>query len=177
MTTWSANSDDNFSKVIFPFQRWPVHDGVIKWKYFPRNWPFVRWIHRSPVNSPHKGQWRGALMFALICVWINGWVNNSDAGDLRRHRAHCDVIVMITMVATSVLVQLDPEPLGERPPGGCYCGQPLGALRSQALPVDEAQAPEVALALPVIAAPTWFPVVPDVRSQVWVWGTPRRWDC
>ena len=37
--------------------------------------------HRPPVNSPHKGQWRGALMFSLICVWINGWVNNREAGD------------------------------------------------------------------------------------------------
>ena len=70
------------------------HDNVIKWKHFPRNWPFVRGIHRSPVNSPHKGQWRGALMFSLICVWINGWVNNREAGDLRRYRAHYDVIVM-----------------------------------------------------------------------------------
>ena len=48
----------------------------------------------SPVNSPHKGQWRGALMFSLICAWINGWVNNREAGDLRRHRADYDVIVM-----------------------------------------------------------------------------------
>ena len=47
-----------------------------------------------PVNSPHKGQWRGALMFSLIWVWINSWVNNREAGDLRRYRAHCDVIVM-----------------------------------------------------------------------------------
>ena len=47
-----------------------------------------------PVNSPHKGQWRGALMFSLICTWINAWVNNREAGDLRRHRAHYDVIVM-----------------------------------------------------------------------------------
>ena len=59
---------------------------------FPRYWPLVRGIHRSPVNSPHKGQWRGALMFSLICVWINGWVNNREAGDLRRYRAHYDVI-------------------------------------------------------------------------------------
>ena len=65
-----------------------IHDDVIKWKHFPRNWPFVRGIHRSPVNSPHKGQWRGALMFSLIYVWINGWVNNCEAGDLRRYRAH-----------------------------------------------------------------------------------------
>ena len=48
----------------------------------------------APVNSPHKGQWRGALMFSLICVWINGWVNNGEAGDLRRYRAHYDVTVM-----------------------------------------------------------------------------------
>ena len=47
-----------------------------------------------PVNSPHEGQWRGALMFSLICVWIIGWVNNREAGDLRRYRAHCDVIVI-----------------------------------------------------------------------------------
>ena len=39
------------------------HDDVIKWKHFPRYRPFVRGIHRSPVISPHKGQWRGALMF------------------------------------------------------------------------------------------------------------------
>ena len=49
----------------------------------------------SPVNSPHKGQWRGALKFSLICARINGWVNNGEAGDLRHHRAHYDVIVMI----------------------------------------------------------------------------------
>ena len=71
-----------------------LHDDVIKWKHFPRYWPFVRGIHRSPVNSPHKGQWRRALMFSLICVWINGWVNTHEAGDLRRYRAHYDVTVM-----------------------------------------------------------------------------------
>ena len=70
------------------------HDDVIKWKLFPCYWPFVRGIHRSPVNCPHKGQWHGALMFSLICFWINGWVNNHEAGDLRRHRSSYDVIVM-----------------------------------------------------------------------------------
>ena len=45
-----------------------VYSGVIKWKHFPRYWSFVRTIHRPPVNSPYKGQWRGALMFYLICV-------------------------------------------------------------------------------------------------------------
>ena len=63
---------------------------------FPRYWPFdIRGIHQSPVNSPHKGHWRGALIFSLICAWINGWVNNREAADARRHRAHYDVIVMV----------------------------------------------------------------------------------
>ena len=60
-----------------------IHGDVIKWKHFPRYWPFVRGIHRSPVNSPHKGHWRGALMF-FVCVWINGWVNFRETG-------HCNV--------------------------------------------------------------------------------------
>ena len=73
------------------------YDDVIKWKHFPCYWPFVPGIHRSPVNSLHKGQWGGALMFSLIRVWINGWVNNREAGNLRRYRAHYDVIVMSTL--------------------------------------------------------------------------------
>ena len=75
-----------------------THDDIIKWQHFPHYWPFLRGIHRSPVNSPHKGQWRGALKFSLICVWINGWVNNGDAGDLRRYRTHHDVTVMFTHI-------------------------------------------------------------------------------
>ena len=71
-----------------------AHDDVIKLKHFPPYWPFVRGIHRSPVNSPNTSQWRGALMLSLICTWINGWVNNREPGDLRRHRAHYDVTVM-----------------------------------------------------------------------------------
>ena len=54
----------------------------------------MRGIHRSAVNFPHKGKWHGALMLSLICVWINGWVNNRKAGDLRRYRAYYDVIVI-----------------------------------------------------------------------------------
>ena len=79
---------------------WKGHDDVIKWKYFPRYWPFICGIHWSPVNSPHKGQWRGALMYSLISAWINGWVNNREAGDLRRRRAHYDVTVMIRACVT-----------------------------------------------------------------------------
>ena len=72
-----------------------IHDDVIKWKHFPRYWPFVREIHRSPVNFPHKGQWRGALIFRLICAWINDWISNREAGYLRRYRAHYDVTLML----------------------------------------------------------------------------------
>ena len=42
-----------------------------------------------------------ALRFSLICAWINGWVNNHEAGDLRRHRARYAVIVMWLLPATS----------------------------------------------------------------------------
>ena len=73
------------------------HDDVIKWNHFPRYWPFVRGIHWSPVNYPQKGQCRGALMFPLICAWINGWTNNREAGELSRHRAHYDVTVMYSV--------------------------------------------------------------------------------
>ena len=76
------------------YDKGTVHDDVIKWKHFPHYWPFVRGIHRWPMNSPHKGQRRGALVFSLICAWINAWANNREAVDLRRHRAHYDVTVM-----------------------------------------------------------------------------------
>ena len=87
------------------------HDDVIKWKYFPRYWPFVRVIHRSPVNFPHKGQWRGALMFTLICARKNGWVNNGEAGDLRRYLAHNDVIVMRSRVIWWLFMEIYAENL------------------------------------------------------------------
>ena len=69
-------------------------DDVNKWKHFPCYWPFVWGIHRSRVNSPDKGQWRGALMFSLICAWIIGWENNREAGDLRSQCAHYKVTAM-----------------------------------------------------------------------------------
>ena len=56
-------------------------------------------ISPIPVNSPQKGQWRGALMISLIYAWINGWINNGEGGDLRRHRTHYDVTVMNYTIA------------------------------------------------------------------------------
>ena len=60
--------------------------------------PFARGIHRSPVNSPHKGQWRGALMVFFYLHLNKGSVNHQDAGDLRRHRIHSDVTVMARVI-------------------------------------------------------------------------------
>ena len=78
-----------------------IHDDVIKWRHFPRYWPFVRGTHRPSVNSPHKNQWRVALMFPLICAWTNGCANNREAGDLRHHCAHYDVTVMNLVIFSS----------------------------------------------------------------------------
>ena len=101
--------DNNLERVPMPYR--DHRDDVVKWKHFPRYWPFVRGIHRSPVNAPHKGQWRGALMRSLICVWVNAWVNNRDAGELRRYRAHYDVTVMMMALNDPVNLQQWPPHL------------------------------------------------------------------
>ena len=70
------------------------HDDVIKWKLFPRCWPYCgefaghRWIHLTKDSDAEL--W----YFLWSARWINGWLNNRETGDLRRHRAHYDVIVM-----------------------------------------------------------------------------------
>ena len=85
------------SRINGPCFLW-YHDDAIKWKHFPRNWPFVRGIHRSPVNSPHKGQWRGALMFSFF-FYLNkrlgkqswGWWFETLSRSLWRHCNDKDV--------------------------------------------------------------------------------------
>ena len=78
---WATNNGNIFTlflTILFVLLHQPMlHDDIIKWKHIPRYWPLVRGIHQSPANSPHKGQWREALMFPL-------W----------RHRAHYDVTIM-----------------------------------------------------------------------------------
>ena len=78
------------SSLIYHTWTRPVwnHDDGIKRKHLPRYWPFVKEMHRSPVDSPHKDQ------FSLICAWTNNNANNRDTGDLRRYCAHYDVTVM-----------------------------------------------------------------------------------
>ena len=80
-----------------------TYDDVIKWKHFPSY--FVRGIHRLPVVSPQKGQWRRDLILSLICAWTNDWANYLVAGDLRRHRAHYNVTVMLNSLPRGTLGQ------------------------------------------------------------------------
>ena len=93
----NAGRIDNLLRIMrFHYSyRTTEHNNVIKWKHFPRYWPFVRGIYRSPLDSPHKGQRRGALKYSLIYAWTKGWSNIRDAGDLRPHRAHYDITIMI----------------------------------------------------------------------------------
>ena len=71
-----------------------VYGPIIWWRHqmenFPHNSPFVRGIHRSHTKASDTELW----CFLLICVWINSWVKNREAGDLRRHRGHYDANVM-----------------------------------------------------------------------------------
>ena len=80
-----------WSEVFVIWDSSEFHDDVIKWKHFAHDWPSVWGINRSPVNSPHKGQWRRALMF---CAWMIDWVNTREAGHLRCQHVHYDVTVM-----------------------------------------------------------------------------------
>ena len=57
-----------------------------------------RWIHRTKASNAE-------LRWILWSVpWINGWVNNREAGDLRRYRAHYDVIVIVHVVETYIIL-------------------------------------------------------------------------
>ena len=86
-----------FQWSLFPMiNNMPIFDHIMDWG---RTW----WRHQMETFSAllaicagnsYKGQWCGALMFSLICVWINGLVNNRETGDLRRYRARYDVTVM-----------------------------------------------------------------------------------
>ena len=128
----NLQSDRTFTQVMvmifaiscYTFSRYidtnvAVHDEVIKWKHFPRYWPFVRGIHRSQVNSPHKGQWRGALMFSLSCVWINGWVKD------------CLVVRLVIWDATTPIVTSKLCALGNKTIYIGCCGESANYIHVQ----------------------------------------------
>ena len=62
-------------------------------------------------NSPVPGEFptqrpvTRSFDVSLVCVWINGWVNNGEAGDLRCYRAHYDVTVMLSYSVSPLLIQ------------------------------------------------------------------------
>ena len=90
---------ESLKKTTLPRKQHHINQKVLKksskWNHFPRYWPFLRGIHRSPVDYPNNGHWRRALMFSLICAWKRDWANNQDTSDLRRHCPHYDVAVMV----------------------------------------------------------------------------------
>ena len=104
--------------------------GHQNWNIFLHYWPFVREIHWSPLKSPHKGQWCGALMLSLICAWINGWINNHDAGDLICHHSHFYATVVLSQLpcvnVKEALFQPDQssDPLPDKGVRRCPCNRP-----------------------------------------------------
>ena len=109
LARWKLGRNLNWSgiEIMTPYWLSSIqHDDDNKWKYFPRYWPFVRGIHRSPVNSAYKGQWCGAFMFSVIRAWTDVWVNNGDAGDLRRNCTHYGVTVCVRSIWTRNRYQL-----------------------------------------------------------------------
>ena len=101
---WARGSQTS----VFLKHNYIGHDDVIKWKHFPRYWPFVRGIHRSPVNSPHKGQWRGAfdIFFHLrlnkqLSKQSWGWWFETPSRPLWRHCNKCKHFPVIIMKINS----------------------------------------------------------------------------
>ena len=99
----TLHTDACHSVHLLQTRRWMslCNDGVIKRKNFPHYSPFVRGIHRSPEDYPHKCQWPGPWKISLI--WTNVWANNRYAGDLRRQRAlwpHSNAHVLISIRCT-----------------------------------------------------------------------------
>ena len=99
MTWWHILS----VKIVIVAMNWLrkcSHGDVIKWKHYPHYWPFMRGIHWSHVNSPHKDQWRGVLTFSLICSfnkrlskqWCGWWLETP----LRPLWSCCNVVVTNT---------------------------------------------------------------------------------
>ena len=86
--------------AVYPLKlrhKWVIRSHWWRHQMEPFSALLVLCEENPPVDSPNKGQWRGALMFSLICAWTKRSANNRDAGDLRRHRHHYDVTVMKTV--------------------------------------------------------------------------------
>ena len=99
LATWAFIQSSMWCSTSVRWYPWIRTHG---WRWIPGwlNWRWREEVGTCPWVSTRKtltlilGQWRGALMFSLVCAWTNGLVNNHDAGDLRRHRSNYDVSVM-----------------------------------------------------------------------------------
>ena len=81
--------------IFYDFQN--NHDDIIKWKYFPRYWTFLGESIGTGGFPSQKPVTRSSDVFFDMRLNKN-WANNWQAGDLKRHRAHYDVIIMIRYV-------------------------------------------------------------------------------
>ena len=97
ITAWVPNWNTQWHHAIMVCARISVLSSCSWWRHQMETFSALLALCAGnspvPVNSPHKGQWRRTLMFSLICAWINDWVNNPEAADLRRHRGHYGVNV------------------------------------------------------------------------------------
>ena len=97
---------------------WQSFSGtLLKGSYTTHSWwrhqmkTFFAFLALCPGNSPGTGeflsqrQWREVLVFSLICAWIHGWVNNREAGDLRCHRTHYVVTMMLCISKCETLLR------------------------------------------------------------------------
>ena len=126
-------------------------------------------IHQSPVNTPHKGQWRGSLMFSLICVCINGWVNNRQAGDLRRHRGHYDVTVMEIYFPWNILRYYKQIMIWWRLPGNL--GWVISLMRAYQGPISNLNfTTPVFLIQNNYIVVCLYTVVAPITGAVWIWS-------
>ena len=92
-------------RVINSLWFWLIQDDVIK-LIFSASLALCEGNPPAPVEFHYKGQWRRILMFTLICARTNDWANNRNAGDLRRHRAHHDVTVMLPATVESSHIRI-----------------------------------------------------------------------
>ena len=95
---WRESNGDPGGKIPFTKSSWRHDVDVTWWRHQMET--FSALLALCARNSPVTGEFPAQrpvtrdLMFSLICTWTNDWVNNRDAGDLRRHRGHYDVTIM-----------------------------------------------------------------------------------
>ena len=111
---WCHESGSRYDPV---FWWWLIHEK--RWRHQIETFSaYLALCEDNPVVTavlPHKGHWRETLIFPRICAWANGWINNRDAGELKRHRAHYDVTVLVQQIMALTKVEPLTTGLGHLP--------------------------------------------------------------